>query len=111
MLRDGLLKENIDGEALLWAYSRLNGEAASKKILVVLSDGAPVDDSTHQSNSAALLDEHLRSVTNWIETESNIDLIGIGLDHNPSRYYRRSVVTSPAELGGVLFPELERASE
>ncbi|MGG2329473.1 hypothetical protein ACE40V_24280, partial [Salmonella enterica] len=81
MMREGLLKENIDGEALLWAHNRLIGRGEDRKILMVISDGAPVDDSTLSVNSGSYLERHLRQVIGWIETRSPVELIAIGIGH------------------------------
>ncbi len=107
MLREGLLKENIDGEALLWAYNRLMGRAEQRKILMVISDGAPVDDSTLSANQGNYLEEHLRRVIDWIETRAGVQLVAIGIGHDVTRYYRRAVtLTDAEELGGVITEKL-----
>jgi cobaltochelatase CobT len=107
MLREGLLKENIDGEALLWAHRRLLGRPEQRRILMVISDGAPVDDSTLSVNSGNYLERHLRRVIEWIETGSDIELIAIGIGHDVTRYYRRAVTIVDAEqLGGVMLEKL-----
>lgn len=107
MLREGLLKENIDGEALLWAYSRLAARSEQRKILMVISDGAPVDDSTLSANQGNYLEEHLRQVINWIETKTDVQLIAIGIGHDVTRYYRRAVTLIDAEeLGGAITEKL-----
>ncbi len=107
MLREGLLKENIDGEALLWAHSRLLGQPEQRRILMVISDGAPVDDSTLSVNSGNYLERHLRDVIEWIETRSAVELIAIGIGHDVTRYYRRAVTLVDAEqLGGVMLDKL-----
>ena len=107
MMREGLLKENIDGEALLWAHDRLLGRAEQRQILMVISDGAPVDDSTLSANPGNYLERHLRTVIHWIETRSPVELIAIGIGHDVTRYYKRAVTITDAEqLGGVMTEKL-----
>ena len=107
MLREGLLKENIDGEALLWAHHRLLGQVEQRRILMVISDGAPVDDSTLSVNSGNYLERHLRDVIDWIEAKSPVELIAIGIGHDVTRYYRRAVTLVDAEqLGGAMLGKL-----
>ena len=107
MLREGLLKENIDGEALLWAHNRLIARSEQRRILMVISDGAPVDDSTLSVNSGNYLERHLRQVIEWIETQSPVELIAIGIGHDVTRYYRRAVTIVDAEqLGGMMTEKL-----
>lgn len=107
MLREGLLKENIDGEALLWAHHRLLGRPEDRRILMVISDGAPVDDSTLSANPNNYLDLHLRSVIEWIEHRSPIELVAIGIGHDVTRYYKRAVTISDVEeLGGTMTEQL-----
>jgi len=107
MMREGLLKENIDGEALLWAHQRLIGRPEARKILLVISDGAPVDDSTLSVNSGHYLERHLRQVISDIETGSPVELIAIGIGHDVTRYYRRAVTIIDVEqLGGVIIEKL-----
>jgi len=107
MLREGLLKENIDGEAILWAHHRLLGRPEQRRILMVISDGAPVDDSTLSANPGNYLEQHLRQVIGWIESRSPIELLAIGIGHDVTRYYRRAVTISDAEqLGGAMLAEL-----
>ncbi|MFA6117867.1 MAG: cobaltochelatase subunit CobT [Sphingomonas sp.] len=107
MMREGLLKENIDGEALLWAHSRLIARPEERKILMVISDGAPVDDSTLSVNSGSYLERHLRQVINWIETRSPVELAAIGIGHDVTRYYSRAVTIMDAEqLGGTIIEQL-----
>ncbi len=107
MLREGLLKENIDGEALLWAYRRLLGRRESRRILMVISDGAPVDDSTLSVNAGSYLERHLRDVIREIEGRNVIELIAIGIGHDVTRYYRRAVtITDAEELGGTMMQKL-----
>jgi cobaltochelatase CobT len=107
MMREGLLKENIDGEALLWAHQRLIGRPEARKILMVISDGAPVDDSTLSVNSGHYLERHLRTVINEIETNSPVELIAIGIGHDVGRYYRKAVtIVDVEQLGGVITEQL-----
>ncbi|MCF4164029.1 cobaltochelatase subunit CobT [Zavarzinia compransoris] len=107
MMREGLLKENIDGEALLWAHNRLIARTEQRRILMVISDGAPVDDSTLSVNSGSYLEKHLRQVIDWIETRSPVELIAIGIGHDVTRYYRRAVTIVEAEqLGGAMMEQL-----
>jgi cobaltochelatase CobT len=107
MMREGLLKENIDGEALLWAHSRLIGRSEERKILMVISDGAPVDDSTLSVNSGSYLERHLRQVIGWIESKSPVELSAIGIGHDVTRYYARAVTIMDAEqLGGTIIEQL-----
>lgn len=107
MMREGLLKENIDGEALLWAHSRLLARPEDRRILMVISDGAPVDDSTLSVNNAGYLEQHLRKVIQWIEKQSPVQLVAIGIGHDVTRYYRRAVTIMDAEqLGGTIIEQL-----
>ena len=107
MLREGLLKENVDGEALIWAHDRLARRAEQRKILMVISDGAPVDDSTLSTNPTNFLDLHLRQVIHSIETMSDINLIAIGIGHDVTRYYKNAVTIHRAEeLGGAMLEQL-----
>lgn len=107
MLREGLLKENIDGEALMWAHNRLLGRPESRRILMVISDGAPVDDATLSANPGNYLEKHLREVIHWIETRSSIELTAIGIGHDVTRYYQHAVTISDAEeLGGTMMQNL-----
>jgi cobaltochelatase CobT len=107
MMREGLLKENIDGEALLWAHNRLIGRPEQRRILMVISDGAPVDDSTLSVNQGSYLERHLRQTIEWIETRSPVELIAIGIGHDVTRYYRRAVTIVEAEqLGGAMMDKL-----
>ncbi|MEC3912530.1 cobaltochelatase subunit CobT [Sphingobium sp. CR2-8] len=107
MMREGLLKENIDGEALLWAHSRLIARQEERRILMVISDGAPVDDSTLSVNSGTYLERHLRQVIDWIENKSPVQLVAIGIGHDVTRYYRRAVTIMDAEqLGGTMVEQL-----
>ncbi|WP_435201828.1 cobaltochelatase subunit CobT [Qipengyuania sp. 902] len=107
MMREGLLKENIDGEALLWAHDRLLRRPEDRRILMVISDGAPVDDSTLSVNQAGYLESHLRKVIDWIEKQSPVQLAAIGIGHDVTRYYRRSVTIMDVEqLGGTIIEQL-----
>src|SRR5258706_2291093 len=107
MMREGLLKENIDGEALMWAHSRMIGRAEQRKILMVISDGAPVDDSTLSVNAGNYLEQHLRRVIEEIETRSSVELTAIGIGHDVTRYYRKAVTIVDAEqLGGAMTEQL-----
>ena len=107
MLREGLLKENIDGEALLWAHNRIVGRPEQRRILMVISDGAPVDDSTLSVNPGNYLEQHLRRVIDWIETYSPVQLVAIGIGHDVTRYYRRAVTIVDAEqLGSTMMEKL-----
>ncbi len=107
MMREGLLKENIDGEALAWAHRRLLGRSERRRILMMISDGAPVDDSTLSVNTGSYLEQHLRQVIEEIETRSPVELIAIGIGHDVTRYYRRAVtITDPAELAGAMTDKL-----
>jgi len=107
MLREGLLKENIDGEALLWAHSRLLSRPEQRRILMVISDGAPVDDATLSANVGSYLERHLRDVIEFIETKSEVELTAIGIGHDVTRYYRRAVTLADAEeLGGTMMKNL-----
>jgi cobaltochelatase CobT len=107
MLREGILKENIDGEALLWAHQRLIGRTEQRKILMVISDGAPVDDSTLSVNPGNYLEHHLRQVIEWIQQRSPVELVAIGIGHDVTRYYRRAVTLVDVEqLGGTVLEQL-----
>ncbi|MES3091585.1 cobaltochelatase subunit CobT [Sphingomonas aerolata] len=107
MMREGLLKENIDGEALMWAHARLVARPEERRILMVISDGAPVDDSTLSVNSGSYLERHLRQVIGWIETRSPVELVAIGIGHDVTRYYARAVTIMDVEqLGGTIIEQL-----
>jgi cobaltochelatase CobT len=107
MMREGLLKENIDGEALDWAHKRLLGRSEQRKILMMISDGAPVDDSTLSVNAGNYLERHLRYIIEEIETRSPVELIAIGIGHDVTRYYRRAVtIVDAEELGGAITEKL-----
>lgn len=112
MMREGLLKENIDGEALTWAHDRLKARPESRQILMVISDGSPVDDSTQSANAALYLDKHLRQVIERIETQSPVELIAIGIGHDVTRWYRRAVtIVDVEQLGGVMVEKLAELFE
>ena len=107
MLREGILKENIDGEALIWAHERLLGRLEDRKIMMVISDGAPVDDTTLSSNSGNYLELHLKQVISFIENKSPVELVAIGIGHDVTRYYDKAVTLTDAEqLGGALTEQL-----
>ena len=107
MMREGLLKENIDGEALMWAHQRMLGRPEARRILMVISDGAPVDDSTLSVNSGHYLERHLRDVIAEIETKSPVQLIAIGIGHDVTRYYRRAVtIVDVEQLAGAIVDQL-----
>ena len=112
MMREGLLKENIDGEALTWAHDRIKGRTEARKILMVISDGSPVDDSTQSANAALYLDKHLRQVIEQIETRSPVELIAIGIGHDVTRWYRRAVtIVDVEQLAGVMTEKLAELFE
>jgi cobaltochelatase CobT len=107
MMREGLLKENIDGEALAWAHARLQARPEQRRILMTISDGAPVDDSTTSVNSNSYLEAHLRQVIAEIENRSSVELVAIGIGHDVTRYYKRAVtITDPSELAGAMTDKL-----
>jgi len=107
MLKEGILKENIDGEAIMWAYSRLKKRKEERKILMVISDGAPVDDSTLSVNSGDYLEKHLKKVVKFVESKEDIEILAIGIGHDVSRYYKRAIkITDVQELGDVMIKEL-----
>ncbi|HEY7959965.1 MAG TPA: cobaltochelatase subunit CobT, partial [Sphingomicrobium sp.] len=112
MMREGLLKENIDGEALLWAHNRLIARPEERRILMVISDGAPVDDSTASANGGSYLERHLRQVIEWIEKRSTVELIAIGIGHDVTRYYERAVTIMDADqLAGAMIEQLAKLFE
>src|SRR5690349_10318614 len=112
MMREGLLKENIDGEALLWAHNRLVARPEERRILMVISDGAPVDDSTASANGGNYLEKHLRQVIEWIEKRSTVELIAIGIGHDVTRYYERAVTIMDADqLAGAMVEQLAKLFE
>ena len=103
MLKDGLLKENIDGESLLWALNRILKRNEERKIIMVISDGAPVDDSTISSNSANYLENHLKKVIKFIENKTTVETIAIGIGHNVNKYYKKAVtINDPDQLAGTM---------
>jgi cobaltochelatase CobT len=107
MMKEGLLKENIDGEALVWAHQRLLGRPEQRRILMVISDGAPVDDSTLSVNTGHYLERHLREVIGEIEAFSPVELIAIGIGHDVTRYYRRALtIVDVEQLGGAMVEQL-----
>ena len=107
MLREGLLKENIDGEAISWAYNRIKKRKEERKILMVISDGAPVDDSTLSVNSGDFLEKHLKKMVKFIETKSDVEILAIGIGHDVSRYYDKAIkITDVHELGDVMVSQL-----
>jgi len=107
MMREGLLKENIDGEALMWAHDRLLRRPEDRRILMVISDGAPVDDGTQSANSPGYLERHLRETIATIENRSDVELLAIGIGHDVTRYYRRAVTIVDAdELAGAMTEQL-----
>lgn len=104
MLKDGLLKENIDGESLLWALTRIWKRNEERKILMVISDGAPVDDSTISTNSSNYLEKHLKKIIKFIENKTNVEIIAIGIGHNVNKYYKKAVtINDPDQLGGAMI--------
>ena len=107
MLKEGLLKENIDGEAILWAFNRLKKRKEERKILMVISDGAPVDDSTLSVNSGDFLEKHLKKTVKFIESKSDIEILAIGIGHDVSRYYSKAIkISDVQELGDVMIRQL-----
>ena len=107
MLKEGLLKENIDGEALKWAYNKMNRRKEDRKILMVISDGAPVDDSTLSTNTSDFLESNLKKTVKWIENKTNIELLAIGIGHDVTRYYDQAVkITDVQDLGDVMINQL-----
>ena len=109
MLKEGLLKENIDGEALLWAFKRIIKRREERKILMIISDGAPVDDSTLSVNSGDYLEKHLKQTVKWIEENSNIEILAVGIGHDVTRYYKKAIkITDVQELGDVMINQLTK---
>jgi cobaltochelatase CobT len=107
MLKEGLLKENIDGEAIAWAYTRLKKRKEERKILMIISVGAPVDDSTLSVNSGDLLEKHLKKIVKYIENKNDIEILAIGIGHDVSRYYKKAIkITDVQELGDVMISQL-----
>ena len=112
MLKEGLLKENIDGEAISWAYNRINKRKEERKILMVISDGAPVDDSTLSTNMSDYLESDLKNTVEAIEKFSDIELLAIGIGHDVSRYYNKAIkITDVNELGDVMISQLSSLFE
>jgi len=112
MLKEGLLKENIDGEAISWAYNRIKKRKEERKILMVISDGAPVDDSTLSVNSGDFLEKHLKRIVKFIENKSDIEVLAIGIGHDVSRYYNKAIkITDVNELGDVMISQLSSLFE
>ena len=112
MLKEGLLKENIDGEAITWAYNRLKKRKEERKILMVISDGAPVDDSTLSVNSGDFLEKHLKKTVKFIEEKTEIEILAIGIGHDVSRYYNKAIkITDVNELGDVMISQLSSLFE
>jgi len=112
MLKEGLLKENIDGEAISWAYNRIKKRKEERKILMVISDGAPVDDSTLSVNSGDFLEKHLKKMVKFIETKTEIEVLAIGIGHDVSRYYNKAIkITDVNELGDVMISQLSSLFE
>ena len=109
MLKEGLLKENIDGEALLWAFNRLEKRKEERKILMIISDGAPVDDSTLSVNSGDYLEKHLKQTVKWIEENSNVEVLAVGIGHDVTRYYKKAIkIADVQELGDVMVNQLAK---
>ncbi len=109
MLKEGLLKENIDGEALIWAFKRIAARKEERKILMVISDGAPVDDSTLSVNSGDYLEKHLKQTVKWIEENSNIEILAVGIGHDVTRYYKKAIkIADVQELGDVMINQLAK---
>ncbi len=107
MMKEGLLKENIDGEALMWAHARLLGRPEARRILMMISDGAPVDDTTSSANGGAYLERHLREVIHYIENRSPVELMAIGIGHDVTRYYQRALtIVDVEQLGGAIIDKL-----
>ena len=107
MLKEGLLKENIDGEAILWAYNRIKKRKEERKIIMVISDGAPVDDSTLSVNSGDYLEKHLKQTVKFIEDNTDAEILAIGIGHDVSRYYSKAIkIADVQELGDVMFDQL-----
>ena len=112
MLKEGLLKENIDGEAISWAYNRIKKRKEERKILMVISDGAPVDDSTLSVNSGDYLEKHLKKMVKFIEAKSDVEILAIGIGHDVSRYYNKAIkITDVHELGDVMISQLSSLFE
>ena len=109
MLKEGVLKENIDGEALIWAYKRISKRKEERKILMVISDGAPVDDSTLSVNSGDYLEKHLKQTVKWIEENSDTEILAVGIGHDVTRYYKKAIkIADVQELGDVMVNQLTK---
>ena len=109
MLKEGLLKENIDGEALKWAFEKMSKRKEERKILMVISDGAPVDDSTLSVNSGDFLEKHLKKVVKTIQDNKDFEILAIGIGHDVSRYYKKAIkITDVQELGDVMIKQLSQ---
>ena len=107
MLKEGILKENIDGEAIKWALNRIKKRKEERKIIMVISDGAPVDDSTLSTNSGNYLEKNLKQTVKFIEDKSNIEILAIGIGHDVSRYYSKAIkIADVQELGDVMIDQL-----
>ena len=107
MLKEGLLKENIDGEAISWAFNRLKKRKEERKILMVISDGAPVDDSTLSVNSGDFVEKHLKKIVKFIEEKTETEILAIGIGHDVSRYYNKAIkITDVNELRDVMISQL-----
>jgi len=107
MLKEGLLKENIDGESLKWAFNKISNRKEERKILMVISDGAPVDDSTLSANSSDFLENNLKKTVHWIEANSAIELLAIGIGHDVTRYYSKAIkIADVQDLGDVMINQL-----
>jgi cobaltochelatase CobT len=107
MLKQGLLKENIDGEALLWAFEKKKKRREERKILMIISDGAPVDDSTLSANAGDYLEKHLKQSVKWIEENSSVEVLAVGIGHDVTRYYKKAIkITDVQELGDVMINQL-----
>ena len=112
MLKEGLLKENIDGEAISWAFNRLKKRREQRKILMVISDGAPVDDSTLSVNSGDFLEKHLKRIVKFIEEKTEIEILAVGIGHDVSRYYKKAIkISDVQELGDVMISQLSNLFE
>ena len=112
MLKEGLLKENIDGEAISWAFNRLKKRKEERKILMVISDGAPVDDSTLSVNSGDFLEKNLKKIVKFIEDKTETEILAIGIGHDVSRYYNKAIkITDVNELGDVMISQLSKLFE
>jgi Cobalamin biosynthesis protein CobT (nicotinate-mononucleotide:5, 6-dimethylbenzimidazole phosphoribosyltransferase) len=107
MLKEGILKENIDGEAILWAFNRMKKRKEERKIIMVISDGAPVDDSTLSVNSGNYLEQHLKKVVQWVEESKDVEINAIGIGHDVSNYYKQAIkIADVQELGDAMVDRL-----